>query len=67
MLTIKPKKKPKWYQFRKQVARFFIWLARKIEPKSDYVYSKVIEEDKGVYGYGNLWVWRDQGIARSKC
>lgn len=44
MIEIKPKQKPKWFQIRKQVARFLVFLARKIEPKSDYLYSYYLEQ-----------------------
>lgn len=52
--------KPKWYQFRKQLSRFLVWAARKVEPKSPYVYAKFMEEtmkaqmDMMTYGEGAL-------------
>lgn len=49
-------------QVRKQLARFFVWLARNIEPKSDYVNAYLMEQmtkalmDSIVYGKGAIRV-----------
>ena len=34
MFKIKPKEKPKWYQFRKTLCRYLVNLARWVEPRS---------------------------------
>lgn len=62
MFTIQPKIQPKWFKIRKQAARFLVFLARKIEPNSDHVYSHLLQEslkayqDMAIYGSGRLRV-----------
>lgn len=52
----------KWYQLRKQVSRFLIWLSEKVEPECSYRYKKFTEEilkaqlDAMTYGTGVIKV-----------
>ena len=44
MFVLTPNFKPRWFEFRKNISRFLVYLARKIEPECPYVYSKFMEE-----------------------
>jgi hypothetical protein len=58
MFEIEVTKNPKWFQLRKQLARFLVFLSKKVEPKNEYVYAKFLSEmmkaqlDAITYGTG---------------
>lgn len=54
--------KPKWYQIRRQLSRFLVFLARKVNKECPYAYTHYLEEitkvhmDAMTYGEGALEV-----------
>ena len=58
MFKVETKKKPKMWQVRKNLARFLVWLARKVDPQSEYSYGYYMEQtlkahiDQMNYGTG---------------
>lgn len=60
MFKLKIGANPKWYEVRKQLSRFLVYLAGKINPKCPYKYTYYLEQtmkaqmDAMTYGRGEI-------------